>query len=136
MKTQNYYKSTTFQIGANAKPVTVEADRKLVLSMTRALQGQGDGTIGLKDAERILANIADAGKYGGGEKVPARALLAATDDRVKVTMQVGPNGKKVQIRLTDAAEKAFAADLSKFYGSLGGAKTAKVSANQAAQSLE
>ncbi len=127
--------SVTFQIGANSKPITVKADETLALSMTRAIQGKGDGRLGPADEKRIMQHITDAGVYAGGEKLPARAMLAATDDRLKVFMQVGPYGKKVQIRLTDSAEKSLVSDLNKFFGHIGGTKSAKASAAQLAAQL-
>ncbi|MFO0728054.1 MAG: hypothetical protein U1E65_30015 [Myxococcota bacterium] len=126
--------STTFQIGAKAQAITIQADEALALSMTRAIQGARDGRISAADEKRIMQHITDGDAYAKGEKLPARAMLAATDDRVKVFMQVGKYGKKVQLRLSDPAEKALVADLAKFYGHLGGEKAAKISAS-AAQKL-
>ena len=44
--------STTFQIGAKAQAITIQADEALALSMTRAIQGARDGRISAADEKR------------------------------------------------------------------------------------
>jgi hypothetical protein len=111
-KSKSYYLRLPVEFSANEGETLVKVDADLAKAILDALST--GGRISRPEAlGPIMEKIADGGRYGDGEAVLTRLLLAACDDRKKVKL----NGDR--INLTDAAEKAFQHKIASFWGTLG-----------------
>lgn len=111
-KSKSYYIRLPVQFSANEGETLMKVDADLAQAILDALRT--GGRISRPEAiGPIMEKIADGGRYGDGEAVLTRLLLAACDDRKMVKL----NGDR--INLTDAAEKAFQHKIASFWGTLG-----------------
>ena len=108
----NYYIKLSAQFSAAKGESMVKVDRQLAEAILGALSTGGR----ISKAEvlkPIMEEIVDGNRYGAGEAILARLLLAACDDRKTVKL----HGDRVNI--TDAAEKTLNQELHSFWGKLG-----------------
>jgi predicted AAA+ superfamily ATPase len=108
----SYYLKAAVQNSSKTGLKEVKVDAKLAEAILKA-ESTGGQTSLREVVENILPAIRDGGRYGQGEGVLVRMLLAATDDRKHVVL----NG--VNINLTNPAEKELKHDLHSFWGTLG-----------------
>lgn len=111
-KAGGYYMKVAAQPSAAEGTHLVKVDRELATAILGALK-TGGRISKAETIEKILPEITDGGRYGQGEAVLARLLLAACDDRKKVMI----NGDRINI--TGPAEKVLNHELSSFWGTLG-----------------
>lgn len=107
-----YYLRIKVQFSTGQGEKMLKVDRDLALAIMNTLKTGGR----ISRAEvlnPIMTKITDGGKYGAGEAVLARLLLAACDDRKKVLI----DGDRINI--TDVAEKTLNHELHSFWGRLG-----------------
>ena len=106
-----YYVSANVQNSARSGTHEYQVDAKLAKAILKA--ERTGGVESQKEVGKILTKIKDGGRYGEGEAVLTRMLLAATDDRKSVKL----NG--TNINLTNPAEAAFKHGILSFWGKLG-----------------
>jgi len=110
--TKNYYMKVAAQPSAAEGESFVKVDGDLAVAILDALKT--GGVISRPEAlDLVMEKITDGGRYGDGEAILTRLLLAACDDRKMVKL----NGDRVN--LTGAAETAFNKAIHSFWGTLG-----------------
>jgi hypothetical protein len=107
-----YYMKLKVQYSAAQGETFVKVDRGLADAIFDSLRSGGrishPETLG-----KILPKITDGNRYGDGEAILARLLLAGCDDRKTVFI-----GSK-RVYITDKAERGLKHELAAFWGRLG-----------------
>lgn len=135
-KGTSYYVRADVQTSAASGPKSMKVDRELAEAILRATEDRGtwksagdraSREMNSSEVQRVIKKIVDGGRYGEGEAVLARMLIAATDDRKSVKL----NGKKIELtgpvdthpgsrtRHGANAESTLKHELHKFWGTLG-----------------
>jgi hypothetical protein len=109
---RGYYLTTKVRPSAGQGRTFVRVDRELAQAIVAGLRS--GGRLSRREIEdEILPRITDAGRYGQGEAILARLLLAATDDRRHVELNDDC------IHITEKGEQALRRELRSFWGRLG-----------------